>query len=521
MLARVLRRVAHAAAAVLIGVALVVLLELLLRALGVAADRPRRDPFAGFSSAVPMFERQTDAAGAAMWRVSPARQIRLDPRVPDEPQRAFPAGSPADAFRIFVIGDSTAAGHPYSTRYAFSTWLERWLRASLPGADLEVVNAALAGYSSRRLALVAEEIARHEPDLLVVYVGHNEWAERQYYEHLLAIPPPLFRLLEWTYRTRTYALTARLFEGIAPVREPPAVADDASDDARQMFAVIRDRVDGTGYPSRREVAYRDLLFEQNLRRMAEAMRAAGARVAFLTLGQNLSDWAPGASSHRADLTPAGREAFDAHFAAAARLAADPAGCGTALALWERALAIDAEYALLHYEMARCWHRLGRLDEARGGYLRASDLDRVPHGAPSSYNALIRDLAREYGAVLVDVAAQLARESGDRLVGDDLFDDFVHPNLRGHQLIGKAAFEALREAGIPVPAERFGPGVPDIPDPEALFAQEPLLATQRLESRLFVCLVAPRDYCEAEARALQQREPGSAVARQVLALEADR
>ena len=516
-----LSRIAYPVAGLAFGVGMLALFELALRALGVAADAPRRDPFAGFSSAVPVFEKQLREDGIAVWRLSPARQIRVDPRTPIEPQRAFRAEAPRDSFRIFVIGASSAAGHPYSTRYAFSTWLERWLRASLPGLDLEVVNAALAGYASRRLVPVVEEIARHHPDLLIVYMGHNEWAERQYYGHLLAIPPRLFRLLEWGYRTRSYALAARLFEGIAPPERPPVVEDDAGDDARQMFAVIRDRVGGVAWPSARELAYRDLLYEQNLRRMAETLRAAGGRLAFLTLGQNLSDWAPAAASHREDLTQDERERFDAHHRAGARLAATADGCEPALAEWERARAIDAEHALLHYDMARCWHRLGRLDEARAGYRRASDLDRVPHGAPSSYNALLRDLAREYGAVLVDVAALLERASGERLVGDDLFDDFAHPNLRAHQLIGKAVFEALREADIPVPRARFGSGVPDLPDPEALLASESLLATQRLESRLFLCLVAKRDYCEADARALAQREPGSAVARQVMAAIRDR
>jgi lysophospholipase L1-like esterase len=515
MLARVLARIAYPLAAVLLGVGSIAALEIALRALGVAADAPRRDPFAGFSSAVPLFERAVRADGAAVWRLSPARQIRVDPRVPDEPQRAFLADPPRDPFRIFVIGDSSAAGHPYSTRYAFSTWLERHLRASLPGVDLEVVNAALAGYSSRRLVVAVEEIARHQPDLLIVYVGHNEWAERQYYGHLLSIPPALFRLLEWGYQTRLYAVALGLFEGLAPPA-PPTVEDDAATDARQMFAVIRDRAGGVAAPSERELAYRDLLYEQNLRRMADTIRAVGGRLAFLTLGQNLSDWAPGASSHRASLAPDERERFDAHHREGARLAAPADGCEPALAEWERALAIDGEYALLHYDMARCQHRLRRLDPARAGYLRASDLDRVPHGAPSAYNALLRDLAREYGAVLVDVAALLERASGDRLVGDDLFDDFIHPNLRAHQRIGQAVFEALREADLPVPKASFGAGVPDLPDPDALLASEPLLATQRLESRLFLCLVARRDYCESDARALAQREPDSAIAQQVLA-----
>ena len=79
-------------------------------------------------------------------------------------QRTFSARKPPDRFRIFVIGGSTAAGVPYPVNLGFSGWLERALDAALPQADVEVVNAAVSGYASRRVLLAAREIAEYEPD---------------------------------------------------------------------------------------------------------------------------------------------------------------------------------------------------------------------------------------------------------------------------------------------------------------------------------------------------------------------
>ena len=189
-----------------------VVAELTLRAFGVGDAAPLHDPFAGFSSVVPVFEAALREDGTPIHRLSPARQVGAPDGLEPEPQREFTREKAEGVYRIFVIGGSSAAGHPYTTRYAFSSWLERRLGAALPDLRVEIVNAALASYASRRLVPVVEEIARHEPDLLIVYMGHNEWAEAQYYRHLLDLDPRLFRLLEWMYRTRIYRLISGIIE---------------------------------------------------------------------------------------------------------------------------------------------------------------------------------------------------------------------------------------------------------------------------------------------------------------------
>ncbi len=485
--------------------------ELFLALVGVEEGSRRVDPFAGFSRTTSLFEPARRPDGTEVYRLSPVRAREFGAKWEPEPQREFLAAPAEKTFRIFVVGGSSSAGTPYTTNYAFSAWLERRLRAALPELRLEVVNAAMPGYASRRILPIVEEIADYECDLLIAYLGHNEWAERQYYAHLINIPPTFFRLLEWVSKTRTYALMSRLVVGDEPRR--PLIEEDFRTNTREMFAVLRERTKGGGYPTPRELQYRDLLYETNLRAIADAMHRGGARVMFVSLSQNFSDWPPPASRHRPGVD-AGDLARWRELVATGAGQAEAGDCEGALDSYGRALRIDDAHAGLHYRIATCQRRLGDRAAAWAHYRRASDLDPVPQGAPTYFNDILHRVADDTGALWVDADSALAAESGSGLVGDDLFTDFAHPNVRAHQTIARAIAGALRDADLPVAASKWGTGYED-PDPRLLYEREPRLATQELQSRVFVCLVADRDACETEARELLDLDPDNIVARGVL------
>jgi lysophospholipase L1-like esterase len=501
---RVLARLALVAAGLLAGVACLVGLELLLRLVGAGEKAPAYDPMVGFSAAVPLFERIERPDGTAVFRITPARLLN-DSRAAPVPQREFLAEKPSNGFRVFVVGESSAAGHPYPPAYAFGEWLERRLTASLPDLSVEVVNAAVAGYSSRRALIATREIAGYAPDLIIVYSGHNEWAERRYYSRLIEMDPRLFRLRERLFSTRLFAVVSHWVDR---GREDPRLAleryvSGQREEFVEMFAVFSRRVEGGDYATPEQLAQRDSLYRLNLEEMATIAQAANARVLFLTLSQNFADWAPGASTHRPELPEAEQARWQAHFDEGLR-AASAGDCAAALEAWGRALAVDDEYALLHYRIAGCERALGRFDAARSHYRRASDLDRVPHGAPGYFNDMIRQVAENRGALLVDTDAALVAASEHGLVGDDLFIEFVHPNLRAHQVIAREIASALRDAGIPRPS----PAWRDVNDveysTEELVARDPSLRVREHEAIRFTCAVARRGECVEQQTAALRR-----------------
>src|SRR5439155_11893807 len=161
------------------------------------------------------------------------------------------------------------------------------------------------------------------------------------------------------------------------------------------------------------------------------------------LGSNLRDCPPFKSEHRPGLSPpqenAWQEAFDA-----ATLAEDK-DLNLALALYRKAEAADAEYALLAYRIARVLDRLGEKNEALAYYRRAKDWDICPLRMIGRNEEILIRVASETKVPLLDVASLVAAKSPDGIPGNDWYLDHVHPTIRGHQIIAQALATTVREA----------------------------------------------------------------------------
>ncbi len=505
-------RITYALGGLLFGVTLIVVFELTLRLFGVAENAPKYDPFAGFSRAVPLFEQVAERDGTRFYEWSSLRARHYGDVGKPEPQRTFSIRPGEDVYRIFVTGGSSAAGTPYTTDFAFSGWLEQALGHQISKANVDVVNTAMPAYGSGRLLPIVEELAGYEPDLLILYMGHNEWAESAYHSGMMKIPPPVFRVLEAVYSSRIYGLAAILTK-IEPPR-PDEIEIDIQRQNQQMFQAARERIEQRQHSPEREVAYRELIYRRRVHSMIDAMEAVGARVMLLTLAQNFADWAPPASIHREGLDDVSRRRFAELLAEGDRLAKAQPDCASALDRYRGAIAIDDEHAGAHYALARCLHARGDLAAARSHYRRASDLDPVPFGAPTRFNEILREIAEERGTLFVDVDRALTELSGTNAVGDDLFTDFAHPNIRAHQHIAAEIAAALRAAEQIAPAEDWGTSyVP--PSAESLHAADPDLARREVQCRVVTCLTSDRAECESDARELLSFDPSDRVGRWVM------
>lgn len=507
-LRRILPYVGLVAFGFAVALGLLVVLEVGLRILGIEG-RAHSDPFAGFSRVVRMFQPAT-RDGVAWLVLSPGRAIAATGRADAGPQRQFLAEKKPGTFRIFTVGDSSAAGVPYGTGYAFTYWLEQRLRSALPEREFEVINAAMPGYATRRLVTVVEEIVRYDPDLVLIYNGHNEFAERRYYQHLLDMDPRVFRLREVLAQSRLWNTVAGLMAGASPQTQgTPRFDMENLNESAEMFAVLDGRAGGTGYPSARERQYGEMLYRRNMETMVRTIRAAGVAVMLMTQSQNFASWAPGASAHRADLQPVDHEEW-LRMVKAGDARVQAGDCAGALERYGAALAIDDQYAELHFRVGRCEEQLGRFDTARAGYRRASDLDQVPHGAPIRFNEIVAELARDFDVPLADADAELTRAAPHGLVGDNLFADWVHPNIAAHQIIAAGIAREMERAGLPPKAGAWRDGYRD-PDPLQLIAEKPSLRIVEHMARFSTCVLAHRTSCalpEIEALiALEPDNPG--------------
>ncbi|MFQ5583969.1 MAG: SGNH/GDSL hydrolase family protein, partial [Calditrichia bacterium] len=95
--------------------------------------------------------------------------------VPDPPGDLFLKEKPANGYRIFVLGGSSAAGYPYHENLLFSRILQKRLSDAFPEKYIEIVNTAMAAINSYTLLDFMDEILENQPDAILIYAGHNEF----------------------------------------------------------------------------------------------------------------------------------------------------------------------------------------------------------------------------------------------------------------------------------------------------------------------------------------------------------
>jgi len=212
----------------------------------------------------------------------------------------------------------------------------------------------------------------------------------------------------------------------------------------------------------------------------------------LSISPDFADWPTGTSSNSPDLTPEALARFDVLLARGREQASKD--CAAALPIFEQALEIDAGFAALHFDIADCARELGLSDRSRHHYRLASDLDRVPLGANTAYNEIIREVAESHGAIFVDAFALMEELSPDGLVGRQLCVDLVHPNLRAHQRIAEFIAERLRAEGqIEKSKSWFTNGFRE-KRAEAIFASNPDLVRREHLIRAFACILSLERSC---------------------------
>lgn len=420
--------------AVLAGLLPFLLLETGLRWFDVGRPADNSDPLAGFNRSSTLFERNGN-----VYRTARARERFFLPQV-------FPVEKKTNEFRIFCFGGSTVYGHPYQADTAFPRWLELELDATDPTRSHRTINCGGISYASYRLARIVKEVLQYQPDLIILATGHNEFLEDRTYQSIKRRPRAWAWLQDAAYSLRTVSLARRWF---AKEPSPTGRGTLASDDF-SLNRDVRARLDSaSGYASyHRDDAWRENViaqFDESVRDFIASCRAAGVPVTLVKLGSNLRDCPPFKSEHDASLTP--DEEFEWQKAFDAATEADKASPAQALELYRRAEAIDGQFALLDYRIARVLDRLGRIPEALTYYCKARDEDICPLRMIKPMEQLLARIAVETGTPLLDAAGLLSAESFDYIAGFDCYLDHVHPNIGGHQKIARALAAQMREGGV--------------------------------------------------------------------------
>lgn len=442
---RLRRRWLFRLAALVLGLSPLLALEGLCRVFDWGRPALHDDPFVGFDSIRPLFVLSDDGT---RYEIPPARESFFRPD-------SFPSRKTANEHRIFCLGGSTVQGRPFAIETSFTSWLEISLNAAEPERMWNVVNCGGVSYASYRLIPILREVLAYEPDLIILYTGHNEFLEARTFEHIADRGRLVNAALAAASRLRTFTLIREEYlrlngkTSVAPPEARPLLPTEVEallDYQGGMEAYERDDAWRSGVIEQ---------FRYNVHLLVRMAQDAGVEVVIVNPVSNVRDCPPFKSLHRNDLSPHEQEHWESLCSEAGRLmTGDRADLRQAIALLEQACKIDPDYASAFYHLGQCYLTARRNDDARRMLDKARELDVCPLRILWPMNEAVREVAHENGIPLVDAQALFEGKSRDGLVGDQWLVDHVHPSIDGHQLLADALANELVEMNIVSPTAEW-------------------------------------------------------------------
>ena len=297
-------------------------------------------------------------------------------------------------FRIVVQGASTTAGFPYAHGASFPRLLEQKLQFHYPDLDLEVINTSMAAVNSFTLLDFSEEIIEQQPDLIILYAGHNE-----YYGALGVGSSQSFAGsagLTNFYLKLKKIRTMRLLKNLMASIRSSAVPEDRE-------TLMGKMVKNTSIEHGSDVYQAGIdQYKSNISALLAKYNNSDVPVFICTLFSNLKDFEPFESSEGE--------------------------------------VKSAEFSFLEGKREL---GLGNLEKAKENFERAKDYDLLKFRAPTELENIIPELAQEFGAKLIDTRRGFEVNSEDQIVGNNLLLEHVHPNLNGQRLFSDLVFESVR------------------------------------------------------------------------------
>ncbi len=362
-------------------------------------------------------------------------------------QPAFHPQKPPGRKRIVIAGGSTAMGFPFHPRSSFAKRLEAMLSRSLSGADIEVINLAREGMSSRDVKLVLERAMEYQPDLALVYTGHNEFIS-------LPSPPLPYSFLNVLESFRLGRALARGIKVLAGAGALAVMKAWERDPDAPVELPAPERVSGDDY----QRVVRD--FVSSLEGIIATCRSNNVQTVLCTAASNLAGWPP---EQRA--APPGMSQKKLQFVREKLEKAEgllnKGSLSEAMELTKSARQEAPGYAPVFFMRAMIKAEAGKngdkelKKDALWDFKKALALEAktvVTHRAPPDINAVVRETARSKGAWLMDTVLLFERNS--RPPGFEWFMDHCHPGLEGQQIIAHALYELLKEKGWPRPGDEW-------------------------------------------------------------------
>jgi tetratricopeptide (TPR) repeat protein len=311
---------------------------------------------------------------------------------------------PENGFRVFVLGSSTVLGFPYKQNLMFSRILQDRLQDCYPEKKIEVINTAITAVNSYTLLDFIDDVLKEEPDAILIYAGHNEFygafgvgsiEKTSRYRILTFLHLNLLSL-------RFYQLLQNAIAGVGELLS----GKSAKQDVRGILMKV--------IVENKEIGYKGKIYNigienyrKNIDHLLKKVKRKNVPVFISDLVSNIKDLKPFCSVETTDYPKA----------------------------------IDI------YNNGVKSEREGNFEMAKEYYYRAKDLDCIRFRASEEINEIIQELALKYDAYLVPMKSRYEEASANKLIGNNLLTEHVHPNIDGYFLMADAFFNEMTKSKI--------------------------------------------------------------------------
>ena len=339
-------------------------------------------------------------------------------------------------FRVFCLGGSTTGG-------PFPALLHELLNHSNVNSAVEVVNLGIITFNSYQVLDIVKKLPQYDPDLLIIYMGHNE-----IYGPLgvgskvaLGTSRDVINLVLRLREFKVYQLANNLYSSLraSPVR---------SGKERSPYKMMVNSSLAPRHPLREQAIEN---FAGNLREILSIADRHQIPVIVGTIVSNLRDWRPFDSEPPPDSLDGARWQ---QLQASGKAAFERNRLEEAERTYQTAIELFPDHAQTHFDLGHVYLAMGHRDKAERSFTTARDLDVLPIRAPSAVNETIRGIAEEADVVLADFEAVFRDHDPESVMGKPVFFEHLHPTILGDYLIASHLTNLILDEGFLVADNRL-------------------------------------------------------------------
>jgi len=332
---------------------------------------------------------------------------------------------PHDSFRIVIQGGSTAAGFPYGRFGSLQGMLQQRFKRLYPRKNIEIINTAMAAVNTYTLLDIADEIVELEPDLVLIYSGHNEYLGVLGVGSSVASKGGRFATLTylWLKQFRLYQLLESVYFNLVLKDNPDSQSHNDVKDKRTLMSHV---AKGQTIPFESDLFQLGVeQFKGNLTSITDIYRENDIPVLVGNLVSIESGLIPFSINQKFDQI-----------------------VQEGLCDLESGFDVKSDCVVFNqYMEAQKLLNDGKFTEARRKFIKSKDLDALRFRAPSIFNQVIKQLTEQPNTYLVDVETAFLQDSSHGIINHDYMLEHVHPTVRGYFVLAEAFISKIVELDL--------------------------------------------------------------------------